>query len=147
MWLQLLLQIGFSYLATIAFGICTNVPRRALNACGITGVAGWLVYWGLLQFKLGHMLPNLVGAFVIALVSLFFARRDKIPVIIFNIPSLVPLVPGGIAYRGVRAFVLGHYTQGLGFAVQVLMISGSIAVGFMLAQFVSAPHQLLKRRD
>lgn len=55
MWQQVLLQVGFSYLATVAFGICTNVPHRALNACGLTGVAGWLVYWGLVQLKLGHM--------------------------------------------------------------------------------------------
>lgn len=147
MWQQVLLQVGFSYLATVAFGICTNVPHRALNACGLTGVAGWLVYWGLVQLKLGHMLPNLVGAFVIAMVSLFFARHDKIPVIIFNIPSLVPLVPGGIAYRAVRAFVLGDYTQGIGFMVQVMMIAGAIAVGFMLARLVSSPGQLVRRRD
>ncbi|MFD0898003.1 threonine/serine exporter family protein [Loigolactobacillus binensis] len=147
MWGQIMLQAVFSYLATVAFGICTNVPHRALNACGLTGVAGWLVYWGLVQFKLGHMLPNLVGAFVIAMVSLFFARRNKIPVIIFNIPGLVPLVPGGIAYRAVRSFVLGDYTQGIGFAVQVLMIAGAIAVGFMLAQLVGSPSQLLKRKD
>ncbi|PIO82130.1 hypothetical protein BSQ39_00420 [Loigolactobacillus backii] len=133
---KIILQLVFSYIATVAFGICTNVPHRALNACGLTGAAGWFVYWLLVQLDLGHMLPNLIGAFVIASVSLFFARMKKIPVIIFNIPSLVPLVPGGVAYRCVRALVLGNYTQGIGFAIQVMMISGAIAVGFMLAQFV-----------
>lgn len=130
------LQIGFSYLASVAFGICTNVPRRALNTCGITGAAGWIVYWVLFQFHLGRMLPNLAGAFVIALVSLFFARRNKIPVIIFNIPGLVPLVPGGLAYQAVRAFVLGQYLNGIQYAIQVAMIAGALAIGFMLAQFV-----------
>lgn len=146
MWQQFLVQGVFSYLATIGFGICSNVPRRALHVCGLTGLTGWLIYWSLLQLEIGKMLPNLAGAFALALLSWVIARRHKIPVIIVNIPGLVPLVPGGVAYRAVRAFALGNYQLGIQFTVQVLMIAGAIAVGFMLAQLVTSPGQLRRQK-
>ena len=61
----------------------------------------------------------------------------KMPMILFNIPSLVPLVPGGQAYRAVRYFAIGKNDLALSYLVQVGMIAGSIAVGFFLAEFVS----------
>ncbi|KMO63754.1 membrane protein, partial [Lacticaseibacillus rhamnosus] len=38
----LLIQLSFSYLATVAFAIIINVPRKALNLAGWSGMMGWL---------------------------------------------------------------------------------------------------------
>ena len=65
------------------------------------------------------------------------------PVIIFNIPGFVPLVPGAIAYQAVRAVVMGQLNAALRYVSRVIMIAGAIAVGFMLAQLLS---ELLYRR-
>lgn len=59
------------------------------------------------------------------------------PVIIFNIPGLVPLVPGATAYQAVRALVLGDLNQALSLTFRVAMVAGAIAVGFLLAQLVA----------
>ena len=59
------------------------------------------------------------------------------PVIIFNIPGFVPLVPGAVAYQTVRATVLGDLDGALQYVQSVVMIAGAIAVGFMLAQLLS----------
>ena len=106
-WFALLVQLLFSYLATVAFAIIINVPRKALNLAGWAGMMGWLAYWLLMEVGSGRMMANLVGAFVIGLCGIFFARYKKMPVIIFNIPGFVPLVPGAVAYQAVRATVLG----------------------------------------
>ena len=56
------------------------------------------------------------------------------PVILFNIPAMVPLVPGGTAYEAVRYLALGQLNQAMKLTVLVAMIAAAIAVGFMLAQ-------------
>lgn len=112
-WFALLVQLLFSYLATVAFAIIINVPRKALNLAGWAGMMGWLAYWLLMEVGSGRMMANLVGAFVIGLCGIFFARYKKMPVIIFNIPGFVPLVPGAVAYQAVRATVLGRPGRGL----------------------------------
>lgn len=137
-WLNLVVQISFSYLATVAFAIIINVPRRALNLAGWAGAIGWLVYWLLLyQLGTGRMMANLLGAFAIGLAGMVFSRVKKMPVILFNIPGLVPLVPGATAYQAVRALVLGELNDAIQLTVRVVMVAGAIAVGFMLAQLVA----------
>lgn len=136
--MAILIQASFSYLATIAFAIIINVPRRNLNLAGWAGMIGWLTYWGLMvAVHPGRMVANLVGAFAIGLAGMVFARWRKAPVILFTIPGLVPLVPGATAYQAVRALVLGQLGAAGGYLVRVILVAGAIAVGFMLAQLVA----------
>ncbi|MCX2455049.1 threonine/serine exporter family protein [Lacticaseibacillus nasuensis] len=136
--MEILIQASFSYLATVAFAIIINVPRRNLNLAGWTGLIGWMTYWGLMvTVHPGRMLANLLGALAIGLAAMWFARWQKTPVILFTIPGLVPLVPGATAYQAVRALVLGERADAGMYFVRVVLVAGAIAVGFMLAQLVA----------
>lgn len=126
----------FSYISTITFGIITNVPRKVLNACGITGAVGWMIFWFTKNLKAEEIFANFLGALGIGLLSIYFSRRKKMPMTIFNIPSLVPLVPGGPAYQAVRSIVLGDYLGGVHSVIKVIMTAGAIAAGFMVTGIV-----------
>lgn len=134
--MEIILHCLFSYLSTITFGIITNVPRKVLNACGITGAVGWMIFWITKNLEAGAILANFLGAIGIGLVSIFFSRKKKMPMTIFNIPSLVPLVPGGPAYQAVRSIVLGDFVSGAHFILKVIMTAGAIAAGFMVTGIV-----------
>lgn len=140
--MEIIIHALFSYLSTITFGILTNVPRKALNACGITGAIGWMIFWLTKNLEVGEMFANFLGAIGIGLVSIYFSRRKKMPMTIFNIPSLVPLVPGGAAYQAVRTIVLGDFTSGAHAILTVIMTAGAIAAGFMVTSIVE---RLLKK--
>lgn len=131
-----LVQGSFGIVSTIAFGVLTNIPIKALVSTGLTGGAGWLLYWGLRQWGWGLGMANFAAAFLIGLMSIWFSRHKKMPMIIFNIPSLVPLVPGGPAYKAVRELVLGDNQVALENAVIVLVTAGAIAGAFMITGVV-----------
>ncbi len=135
-WLQLVIQTGFSYLATIAFAICVNIPRRALNSCGICGTAGWLTYWLLYNLGSGRMVANVAGSLLLGVMGIIFARRKRMPAILFNIPGIVPLVPGATAYQAVHEMVFGSADQAIIYTFRVAMVAGAIAVGFMLTSLL-----------
>ena len=132
--MNLLINILFSYLASVGFGVLLNIPRKALNGCGIIGVLGFYLF--IKHLDLGNMLANLLAAFAIGVTAIIFARVKKMPMILFNIPSLVPLVPGGQSYRAIRYFALGNNSLAIEYLVQVGMIAGAIAMGFFLAELV-----------
>ncbi len=134
--MEVLIHCLFSYLSTVTFGIVTNVPRKLLNACGITGAVGWMVYWSTKNLEAGVIFANFLGAIGIGLLSIYFSRKKKMPMTIFNIPSLVPLVPGGPAYQAVRSIVLGDYVLGFHSIIKVIMTAGAIAAGFMVTGIV-----------
>lgn len=142
-----LIQFTFSFLSTIAFGILTNIPKRALISTGLTGALGWMVYWGLREVGWGLGFSNFLAAFLIGCLSIYFSRHKKMPMIIFNIPSLVPLVPGGPAYKAVRELVLGDNAMATENAVIVLVTAGAIAGGFLVTGVVENLIQKLKHRS
>lgn len=119
--MELIFHLLFSFLATVTFGIITNIPRKALVACGITGMTGWMIY---------YVLTQTFDA------SIFFSRYKKMPMIIFYIPSLVPLVPGGPAYQAVRSILLGNIDDGLQLILKVVFTAAAIAAGFMVTSLL-----------
>ncbi|HJE15573.1 MAG TPA: threonine/serine exporter family protein [Lapidilactobacillus dextrinicus] len=135
--MELVVQTTFSYFGTIAFAIMINIPRRALNACGLCGMAGWLTFWLLYQVGSGRMVANVMGSLILGVMGLYFARKKKMPAILFNIPGIVPLVPGATAYQAVYEMVLGSVNKAIIYSVRVLLVAGGIAVGFMLTSLLS----------
>lgn len=134
--MNFIINFSFSFLSTVAFGVLTNIPRRALLASGLTGGLGWLAYIILETNGYGLALANFGATFVIGCISIFFSRRKKIPMIIFNVPSLVPLVPGGPSYQAVRELVLGNNYIAFENVMIVLITAGSIAAAFMMTSLV-----------
>lgn len=135
---DIVINVVFSFAATVGFGLTINLPRRALFLCGVSGMSGWMVYWVTNNFlNGGRMISNLLGAFVVGILGIFFARIKKMPIINFNIPGVVPLVPGAPAYQAVRQLVIGDMDEAMRLFLKVAIICGAVAIGFMLAQSVS----------
>ncbi|ETY73045.1 threonine/serine exporter family protein [Lactiplantibacillus fabifermentans] len=137
-----IMQIILAYLATAGFGVLLNIPRRAVNLSGWVGAAGWFTYEVLYQLLPSTIdvklaIGNLVAAIVIGVCSGLAAHYKHMPMIIFNIPSLVPLVPGGQSYRVVRNLVTGHPDIAYQYLTQVVIIAGVIAIGFLIAEFIN----------
>lgn len=135
--MQLIVMLVSTYIATVAFSILINIPRHALNLAGIVGTFGFFIYWLYMHFIGGYVIANLLGAVVIGIASMAAARYKKMPMILFNIPSIVPLVPGGQAYQMVKNFAFGNTELGTKFMFEVIMIAGAIAFGFILAETVN----------
>ena len=109
---RLLLHFVFAFVATVCFAILLNVPRRAYLAGGVIGGATWVIY-----------------------VVMYFHLHQ--PMILYNVPALVPFVPGGQAYKVVRYFVLGDYGLSLSYLYQVVVIAGAITLGFGLGDLIN----------
>ena len=96
--MRLLIEFLISVLSSIGFGVITNIPKRALLPAGITGGVSWCAYWLISLQDHSLILPNFTATVIIGLLGNYFAIRHRVPVNTIYIPSLVSLVPGGIAY-------------------------------------------------
>ncbi|MFB9769911.1 threonine/serine exporter family protein [Lactiplantibacillus modestisalitolerans] len=130
-------QLILAYAAVLGFGLILNIPHQALNLAGWIGTLTWGAYLLIQAADGGVVLGSLVGSVGIGVLSSLAARYKKMPAIIFNIPSLVSFVPGSQAYQMVRNFALGQYRLAVEFTLQVIMITGAIALGFLLAELLN----------
>ncbi|MEK9196917.1 threonine/serine exporter family protein [Ureibacillus sp. 179-F W5.1 NHS] len=134
--MEFIIQALFSFIFTACFGVIFNAPTKAIPYCGFVGAIGWMVYYILYEVKVTEVQASFLGAFVVALVAQIFARRFKMPMIIFNVSGIIPLVPGGIAYNTMRNIVELDYNMGIQNGMRVFMISGAIAMGLVFAEVI-----------
>jgi len=139
----MILQLVTSFIAAATFCILFNAPRRALLQCGISGMVGWIVYL-LLDLKWEAVIATFGATVIVGVVSQIFARSFKMPVIIFSVGGIIPLVPGGLAYDAMRRFVENDYTQAVQIATQALLLSGAIAAGLVLSEVLG---QMFRRKS
>ena len=99
-WTHYFAHFVVTVIATIAFGITFQVPRRHYLAAGITGAVGWMVYiFGVELLSMSPAIATLVATLPLTGCARFFSITHKAPVTIFLLPGIFPLVPGaGIYY-------------------------------------------------
>lgn len=130
MFIDLFKHFSASFLTALGFSILYNVPKKAIIPASITGGIGWTVYFLLVNYlDVLDFFVTIIASFMIAFVSQIFARRLKTPVIVFTLPGLIPLVPGGAAYNMMRAFVEGNTELGFQFATTTFLTAGALALG------------------
>ncbi|NCU18173.1 threonine/serine exporter family protein [Pallidibacillus pasinlerensis] len=127
-------QLVTSFIASSGFGIIFNAPKQAILKCGFVGMLGWMIYYLLVEYAIDSVFASFVASFFIAVISYYFARKFKTPVIIFTVGGIIPLVPGGLAYNATRHFVLNDYSTAIQLAAKVLLIAGAIAMGIIFSE-------------
>jgi uncharacterized membrane protein YjjB (DUF3815 family) len=135
-----------SFFATMGFGVLFNIPRKSLIACGFVGMLGWTVYVTLTANININLIPaTLVASFTVATASQILARYYKMPVTVFSISGVIPLVPGGMAYETIRHFIENDYTEGVRLGTITLLIAGSIAFGLIFSGVITESFSRKKR--
>ena len=129
-------QIVLSFIASVAFGIILNSPKRGIIYCGLVGSVGWVSFWASNQYFNDLAVSNFIGSLVIGLLCIYLSRKLRLPVITINTPAIVPLVPGGAAYMSVRSLVEENYIESINYLMDVLWTAGAIVLGFMVVKLI-----------
>lgn len=137
-------QIVFSFVASVAFGVILNGPRRGIFFCGIAGSMGWISFWVMNRLVEDLAIANFVGSVVIGLICIYLSRKLRLPVITLNTPAIVPLVPGGAAYMAVRSAVEENYIEAANYMMDVVWTAGAIVLGFMVVKLIE--NEMKERR-
>lgn len=126
-----------SFIAAAAFGVIFNSPRGTLFHCGFVGATGWLVYYLIMSLtKYGDVIASFAGSFAVSMVAHWQAKRFRVPMIIFSVAGIIPLVPGGMAYNTIRKFIESDYLMGISYGSKTMMISGAIAMGLVFGEVI-----------
>ena len=131
-------QLVTSFIASAAFGMIFNAPRSSLLQCGFAGMVGWMLYiWLKVDMLVTPVTATLVAAFWVTMISYYFAKKYKKPIIVFSVSGIIPLVPGGLAYNALRHVAQNDYDAAVSLGAQAFMMSGAIALGLVLAEVVN----------
>ena len=128
-----ILAIVESFLATLQY----------YTACGITGMAGWLLYLAMCQVTT-VALASFVGTLAVVLISRIFTVRKKCPITIFLVSGIIPLVPGAGIYYTAYYLVTGQMSLAAVKGLEAVKIAFAIVLGIIFV--VSIPRDAFQIR-
>lgn len=131
------LSFSGSFLAAILY----HAEKKLLVFCGLSGLAGWVIYFSIYKLSQKVILATFIGAVGVALFSEILARIKKTPATIFLIAGILPIVPGVGAYNTIISFVNKRIDEAFSNALEVTACAGALAFGMIL---VSSSFKLLK---
>lgn len=117
-------------ISSVGFGMIFNVPRRTLPAVALLGIMGMFVR-NFLAFDmgLGVIIGSLIGASLISIVAIRLVQPTRSPNHVLSIPSVIPMVPGILMYRGIFGFIqMGREVEGFLRSLDFLINAGLIVL-------------------
>ena len=131
-------------IGTLGFSILFYIHPRRLTLATLGGVLCTAVYLLAGYLIGGERLPNLLAGLVGAGFSEVCARLTKVPVPVYMVPCVMPLVPGSALYAAMFQFVAGNYNAAADAAMTTLVVALGIAGGIVIASVVgllTRPHR------
>lgn len=129
----MVIEFIYAFLSTFGFSVLFNIPRKVIVYTSTTGALGWCVY-SLVEKQYDSKISSaFLGAFVVALIGEYLARRLKKPATVFVIPGIIPLVPGYGLYYAMLKIIENDFEK----AIQVGFETGLVAIGIASAIIIA----------
>ena len=148
---QIVISLVTAALGTLGFSILFYIhPRRLVLAVlgGVLCTAVYLFSSYILDGRNlgGELVPNLLGALAGAGFSEICSRLTRVPVPVYMVPCIIPLVPGSALYGAMFNFVAGNYTVAVDYAMTALVVALGISGGIVISSVVSLLIRPKKKR-
>ena len=133
-------SIALAGLIALAFGLMYQVSVRMAAVAAAIGALSWTTYWSLAGRFSGSLgWAEFAGGLAVGVFSELAAGRWKQPVLVFQVPAIIPFVPGFLVYESMLSFMRNQFLVGLEQAFRAVFVAGALAVGLAVATAVTRP--------
>ena len=136
---ELAAQFFIAGVGTLCFAVLFACPRKSLPFCGLVGAVGWFVYELAVMLGADSAAASLLAVIPLTLLTRVFAITLKLPVTVFLLSGIFPLVPGAGIYYTAYYFIQGNNALALSNGISTFKIAVALAVGISLVLSVPIP--------
>lgn len=132
-----------AFVGTMGFSIFFNIKKERLLYAAVSGTAICGIYLLCMEWLKGDLfLSNLIPSVIATIYAEISARIKKAPSIIFLLPAIIVLIPGGSFYYTMSHLVSGNREMFHEVGMQTIESALGIAVGIIMATafFYQAAH-------
>lgn len=141
-----------AFIGTIGFSIFFNIKKERLLYVSVLGTLISAIYLFCLEWLSGDLfLSNLIPSMIATVLAELSARWKKAPAIVFLLPAIIVLIPGGSFYYTMSYLVNGNEEMFRMVGMQTIQSALGIAVGILIAsvffnQMTGLVHMIVKAR-
>ena len=136
---ELAAQFFIAGAGTLSFAVLFGCPRKSLPFCGLVGAVGRLGFE--LAVLLGAVCAaaSLLAVIPLTILTRVFAIVLKMPVTVFLLSGIFPLVPGAGIYYTAYYFIQGENALSLANGISTFKVAVALAVGIALVLGLPMP--------
>ena len=130
--MQTAIQLLAAFFGSLGFGALFNLHGKKLLWAAIGGLIAWAIYL-LVEYLSGS--PYVSAFITMSLMTLYselMARVLKAPMTIFQVISVIPLVPGAALYRTANNLMMQHHDVASELGTYALLFAASMSAGITL---------------
>lgn len=124
-------QIIMSMLATIAFAVLFNAPKKEYVFCALNGCIGWMTYQLFLSYGASVVMASLWATLILTLVARILSAIRRSPVTIFLVTGIFTLVPGAGIYYASYYLIMNDLAQFTAKGIETFKIAGAMVLGIV----------------
>lgn len=136
-------QILAAALIAAAFAVASYAGPLTVLVSVVTGCVGWIGYSVGITLGMGLAGSNGLAALVVGFISQWLASMFKVPSLALTTAGIVPLLPGGLVYRGLyqltTATTLGSFSPAMITLGTAAAVGLALAAGVSLGTFLARP--------
>lgn len=123
-----------SYIVCIFYGILYNLRGYVLFASALGGVVARLMLNSLDGY--GYMISFFSASLAVAIYGEMMARISKVPVMIYTIIGILPIIPGRGIYKAMATLYQGDINSFTTYGLETLEMVGAMVMGLMLTSSI-----------
>lgn len=135
-----IIEFMVAAIATVSFAILFSAPRKELLLCGFVGALGWLVYLLMTKHGVHLVAASAVATGILTIFARALAVLRKMPVTVYLLTGIFPLVPGAAIYYTAYYLFIGDTAMSSVKAIETFEVAGAIVLGIIFG--FSIPQRL-----
>jgi len=132
-----IIKLFFSFVAGCAIAILYNIEKEFTFLCGLSGMFTWAIYYICTTLSFSEAMSSLIALLALIFFSRLLSRWKHVSSMVFNMPGIMPIVPGGLLFKTFNNLTEKHYEVALHYGFQACLVGGAIAIGFIINEAVT----------
>jgi uncharacterized membrane protein YjjP (DUF1212 family) len=137
----LLINLVALAMTSVSYGVLLGLSKKelrvAIASCAFVWASTWLARFFFVDLAIFGV------AFALAAAANAYARITSRPAQLFLMPGMLLLVPGALGFRGLEALLRGDVSAGSAQLSNLLLVSGALVTGLLVANVVVPPQKVL----
>ena len=120
---EIVIRLVFSTVSTVGLSILFYIRPRRLPLATLGGFLTYAVYLLVHTVLASEFVCNMLASLAGALYAELLARRTRVPVTVYTIPCVIPLVPGSVLYRTMSSLVQSRLSDAVTYGLNTVTVA------------------------
>lgn len=144
--MKIVIELLAAFIMVLTFGILFQAPKKSLLLLGFTGAISWSGYVVSMILIDNVVVSVFIASIMVGICGEIFSRIMRIPVTVFVINGIIPLVPGISVYDTMFFLIKGKYIEGVKTGIDTILIGGAIALAIAIVSTLAKYFKKIKNK-